>query len=300
MKKLAIISSYCDNQEKKETLINNVQTLKNNGLDVLVVSPLPIQVDCDFLFITKENPILGPGEKACSYWWILEYENHQIRLNQHYNDYGWASLYQIKKGLQIANTFNYDIFYLLIYDLIINDDIINEINLNKTNIVFPRRDHNNNFISPSTFNFSIFEKNMLTQIIEKINYDEYISVYGFAEDFIDKWSDELNLERSKLIVEDSIDNHLDFVRFNYSRTEQYKLFIGNDDNRKIAVFIYDLNTSIILNINDKEYFLDKNQNLISTDLPEKEIFNITITHKKELLDYSDIFNKIVWNEIQRL
>ena len=59
MKKVALISTYCDTQEKLDVLEKNINNVKTCGLDVIVISPifLPenIQKKCDYFFLMKDN-----------------------------------------------------------------------------------------------------------------------------------------------------------------------------------------------------------------------------------------------------
>lgn len=300
MKKLAVISSYCNTQEKKEVLIKNIKTLKENNLDILVISPTQIDVDCDFLFITKENPILGPDKKAWSYWRICDYKDGQIKLNQHMYDYGWASLYQIKKACQIATTFEYQIFYLLIYDLIITQEIIDEINTEKCNITYPRKNHNGHEIFPATFHFSIFNKELLKKITEKIKFEDYCYNNGFAEDFIEKWCEELEIEKSKLIVQDSINNNSNLTLYNYSTENSYKFFIGENKKKEVLIYFYGVNESVELTLNNDTHVINQKEDLIITQLKMNEISKIEILCDNKKINYNYIKDKIIWNEIEIL
>ena len=62
IKKVALISTYCDTQEKIDVLIKNIDKVKAYGLDVIVISPifLPqyVQTKCDYFLLTKDNPVL--------------------------------------------------------------------------------------------------------------------------------------------------------------------------------------------------------------------------------------------------
>jgi SAM-dependent methyltransferase len=82
IKKVGLISSFCDNQEKIDVLEKNIDIIKSHGLDVIVISPfnLPenITSKCDYFFITKDNPILDwPIRSMYSWrvwppWWWAE------------------------------------------------------------------------------------------------------------------------------------------------------------------------------------------------------------------------------------
>ena len=62
MKKIALISTYCDTPEKIHVLIENAKTLKFLGVDVMVNSSIPFEPivtnHFDFYFQTKENILL--------------------------------------------------------------------------------------------------------------------------------------------------------------------------------------------------------------------------------------------------
>jgi hypothetical protein len=98
MKKIALISSFCDNTEKLDLLKKNIQKIKSLGVDVMVISPLKLDDEmieiCDFLIYTKENPLLYKSEfaKLSGY----KYEDFSNMLKKFINDrtsnkkYHWA------------------------------------------------------------------------------------------------------------------------------------------------------------------------------------------------------------------
>ena len=64
MKKIVLVSTFCDNEEKQNVLKETIVKVKEIGMDVMVISPNFIQIRqdiidlCDFFFYTKENPLL--------------------------------------------------------------------------------------------------------------------------------------------------------------------------------------------------------------------------------------------------
>jgi 3-polyprenyl-4-hydroxybenzoate decarboxylase len=60
MKKIALISTFCDTEEKQNVLLENILKLKNLGLDIMVISPNFVIVKqdiidlCDFFFTLKK------------------------------------------------------------------------------------------------------------------------------------------------------------------------------------------------------------------------------------------------------
>ena len=119
IKKVALISTYCDTQEKIDVLIKNIDKVKAYGLDVIVISPifLPqyVQTKCDYFLLTKDNPVLDWPGKAMQAWKNILINSKSITVTRVYADYGWAGLFQVKKLSELALTLDYDYFYHMIY-----------------------------------------------------------------------------------------------------------------------------------------------------------------------------------------
>jgi hypothetical protein len=121
MKKIALISTFCDTEHKKNILHENVEKIKKLGIDVMLISPNFIEIPyktiaiSDFCFYTKENPLLNWPVRSFTHWYEMPIDDDRsTTLHRNFSDYGWAALYQSKKLSQIALTFDYDIFYHLI------------------------------------------------------------------------------------------------------------------------------------------------------------------------------------------
>ena len=73
MKKIALISTFCNTPEKVHILVENVKILKSLGVDVMVNSFISLEPEIinyfDFYFQTKENPLLRWPERANTFWW---------------------------------------------------------------------------------------------------------------------------------------------------------------------------------------------------------------------------------------
>ncbi len=119
MKKIVLISTYCDTTEKVQILKNNITKIKSFGLDVLVISPLTLP--SEIIFFTKENPLLVWPVRSFTFWKSVNTKEGWVKMHHNLADYGWAGLYQVKKLSQIALSYDYDIFYHMIYDLVIDD-----------------------------------------------------------------------------------------------------------------------------------------------------------------------------------
>ena len=59
MKKIALISTFCNTEEKQNLLKENIIKIKNLGIDVIAISPIQIPQDivslCDYFLYTKEK-----------------------------------------------------------------------------------------------------------------------------------------------------------------------------------------------------------------------------------------------------
>lgn len=291
MKKIALISSYCDTVEKLEVLKENLNILKLNNVDTFVISNLKIDIDCDYFFLTKENPILSWPERSITSWRILEHEKYKVQIESSLDDYGWASLYQIKKIMEIALTYDYDIFYVMLYDLEIDQIIIDYLKSDEINVIFPRKDFNTDKIYPSSLHFSIFNKEKLHTMSKLIDKNTYLQINdGFAEDFVHQSVISLGLNHSSHVVTDSIQAVNFDSTFNHSTNENYKIFFSkNDENFKFL--IYDFDEQLNVSINDKNFIINPKFELVETDIPCGDIYKISITSKNTHINYIDLYNK---------
>lgn len=298
MKKLALISSYCDTDEKLDILRKNCLLFKSLGVDTFVSSPIKIEVDCDFLFITKENPIISWPDKAISIFRVLPYQNKNLKLQPLISDSGWASLYQFKKMMEFAATFDYDMFYLTIYDLLIDNKIIEDIHGNIINTTYPRQDFNDKErIFPSSFHLTVLDKKYLKLMSGLILFEVYKQQDGFAEDFIEKWVNVLGLKKSKHVVSDLINIAPKNV-FNLSSKPEYKFFINKDDNRKVCVFVWGFEKNLTIKLNESIFEVDENPKLVETDLKCNDIYYFSIIQGDTETDYSENYKKISRNILE--
>ena len=85
MRKIALIGSYCDTEEKIQILKENIKKLKDLGLDILVISPLTLPSEIiessDFVFFTKENPLLTWPVRAVTFWKTIYTPDGVVRIH---------------------------------------------------------------------------------------------------------------------------------------------------------------------------------------------------------------------------
>jgi hypothetical protein len=305
MKKIALISTYCDTPEKIHILIENAKTLKSLGVDVMVNSPLLLDSSVtnhfDFYFQTKENPLLKWPERANTLWWkqINQY-NREVILHKDVDDYGWAVLYQVKKLSEIALTYDYDIFYHVTYDIIVSNELTQDILNNKVNTTYHAINSNNPLDQWNVSSLFIsFDKENLIKFLNKINKDEYLRINGFAEDFIETILDDIPMVKSEFPIKDliTIYNGCDSNLFNYSQSKNYKIFFSHWLN-KFSFILYNIkegNLKILLN--DQEVFNIEDLVPQRFDSDGLDINSFKVIFNNEIIEYSNIINNIHRNVI---
>ena len=303
MKKIALISTFCNTPEKVHILVENVKILKSLGVDVMVNSFISLEPEIinyfDFYFQTKENPLLRWPERANTFWWKqVNLYNKEIMLHRDVDDYGWAAIYQIKKLSEIALTFNYDIFYHITYDIIISNELTQDILNNKTNTTYHTINPNDPLdqwnVSPL---FISFDKENLIKFLSKIDKDLYIQRYGFAEDFIELLLEDIPMIKSEFPVEDSITyiNGCNNDLFNYSQSENYKIFFSNNWTNRFSFVVYDIKEGDLkVVLNDKEIY--NIENLVPQGF-ETDVNSFKVIFNNEIIEYNDIINDIPRNVI---
>jgi hypothetical protein len=314
MKKIALISTFCNTEEKQNLLKENIDILKNQGLDVMCLSPNFIQLPhdiiqkSDFVFYTKENPLLSWPEKSWTFWKTINTDKGWMKITTFKSDYGWADLYQRKKLTEIALTFDYDIFYHLIYDSEINEDVIEEIRNNKINKINPCvKGNNSDFEWDTSLQFMVFDRVLMEKILKELTLEEYLSSNGAAEGEVLKWKEKFNIPTEGAKVKDRIFNYKDTDLYNYSQDDNYKFFVNKNEKYgiyepELQVIIYDikLDGNLILEINNVEYNYNLNvgkNKLIKLDIHCNDIEKFIITFNGDNHNFTETYLNVIRNYI---
>lgn len=317
MKKIALISSFCDTEEKIRVLSENLTILKSLGLDTFVISPLNLPKEIieksDFVFFTKENPVLVWPDRAFTFWKTSHTKDCWIMMHHNVADYGWAGLYQIKKMTQFALSYDYDIFYHMIYDLDIDETVLEEIKTNVVNRIHPRVNPNKpDDIWEATLHFMIFDREKMIEVEKRINYHDYLIKDGVAEGEALKWAKELPLEISKIPVRDKIYFWGERDFFNYNKEEGFKYFISKNEpttvlerpendnliTTNLKIFFYDFTSEkeIKVLINGKEFLLKLNENfLFDSGFPYADVVQFQLNYDGKMIDMMETYKKISRN-----
>jgi SAM-dependent methyltransferase len=299
-KKVALISSFCDNQEKIDVLEKNIKIIKSHNLDVIVISPfnLPEHItnQCDYFLITKDNPILDWPKRAMYAWRGLNFNGTKYNLAKTYPDYGFAGLTQIKQLSQIALGLDYNQFYHMIYDIKINENVIEGFYSDRDNSVYPSKRKDD--VWPVGLHYLIFNKENLINFISHINLETYLGVKnGDAFAVLHSLQAKLNYVIEKTPVEDEIYYYENTDFFNFSPIEDLKFFIENNDQNPatIKILFYDIvgEKEIKLKIGETETIHTvRSLYLIDLGFDKFNIQPVTIESDNVIYDITEIIKNI--------
>lgn len=307
-KKVALISSFCDNQEKLDVLEKNIKIVKSHGIDVIVISPFHLEkniVDlCDYFFVTKDNPVFQWPEKAMYAWKILESSEHRYKITTTYGDYGFAGLYQVKQLSEIAMNLEYTQFFHMIYDLKIDNNVIEGFHSGKINSIYSSKREQT--IWEVGLHYMIFDKKNLQKFVSKITKESYLSLKG-ADAFV--WlhthKEILNYNIESTPVEDEIYYYQTHDFFNNSKIPNLNFFIEKNDETlsSVKILFYNLNEKVSLDITiDGETQTHEIDNLKIIDLGFNKTNkkNVLIHFENETYDISNTIDKIRHNTLDSI
>ena len=303
MKKLFLISSFCDNEEKMEVLHKNILKLKELGHDTLLISPieLPLHIidKSDFYFRTKENPVSTIEEKTYIHWTQI---TDEYRLERFFPEYGWAALYQNKKLSQIGLTFDYDIYYHVIYDTNFNEGLLEQINKNVVNQYYSNKSTNGD-INELALHFIPLTRETMISFEKFLNKDNYVTSHDLTHKYILKWAKNHNIVKNDYIVEEHINFYTDIDFFSIYNGEEVNIFFEKYelDQQTNKIFCYDIKVSNIkVIVNDDVIFNGFEEKIpVETNLLTSEINKIVVSVNGVEYDCTEHYNKIGRTKINK-
>ena len=305
MKKVALISTFCDTPEKLEVLERNIDNVRICGLDVIVISPffLPenVQKKCDYFFLMKDNPVLDWPAKAMFAWRELSLNDKLIKITRTYADYGWAGLFQVKKLSEIALSLDYDYFYHMIYDLKFDETVVEGLLSEKECDVYSSK--RGNIIWEVGLHFMIFNRENLEKFIPHITLQNYLaSKGGDAFVWLHRLMDVFPYNIVKKPVEDEIYYYEGKDFFDSSPNNQIKFFIEKNDqaDENVKLLFYDIlepkEIKITITENKYEYVVNSNS-LIDLGFKKNNIQKVLFEYLNIEYDITDIIKKIKHNTL---
>jgi hypothetical protein len=303
MKKIALISTFCDTEEKQNLLKENIIKIKNLKIDVIIISPLQIPQDiinlCDYFLYTKENPVFNWPLKSYYYWWKGTIKGSNIKMTTCQPDYGFAGLLHIKRMADLVLSMDYDMFFPMIYDLNITDYVKSILLDNKKNSFFPSKRGDHSFW-PVGLNLISLDKEHLTRFKNLITKESYLTESkGDAFSWTQRAIDFIPGIIEKEPVEDLIYYYSisGFYAFsNYSIIEGVKLFIHKIKDQDIKLIFYDFNEIKNFTIKTEDFIQEFNVNEFEEiELSYKEYNSFIVVYEGKEYDFTDIISKITFN-----
>jgi hypothetical protein len=300
MKKIALITSFCNTKEKLKVLYDNIKTIKDLGLDVMVFShfylPENINNVIDYTIISKENPLITWPEKGIIQWQSIPYNNSLIHMSIANSDYGYAVLNQIKRMASLALSMDYDSFFVVDYDLNITDYVKSVLLDNKKNSFFPSKNTRNETWDIGLRLISL-DKEHLTRFKNLITKESYLFDHtDHAESWLHKSINFIPGIIEGEPLEDLIYNyeHVDF--FDQSMIKGLKLFIHKIVNSELKLFFYDFKNIKNFTIKTEDFIQEFNVNEFEEiELSYKEYNSFIVVYEGKEYDFTDIISKITFN-----
>jgi hypothetical protein len=281
--------------------LNSLKKIKDNGFDVAVISPIVLSTEIislsDYVFFTKENPVLDWPVHAMYGWKEFVVGENIVRIWETYPDYGWAGLTHVKRLGEIFLNYPYETYAYIIYDSLLGDEHLNLIRDGHEGIVFPSK--RGGEIWKVGLHLMIFDKEMLKRILKRINIQDYLSyrdydAFAFLHNHI---VNPLQLEVSKTPIEDKIFYYENVDILNHSEFNGVKYFISSPDeyDEEIKIFFFDINETIEI-----EFFVNSDSNIynvshgdiISTGLFKDKIHFLGLKYLGKEIDLTKKFKEI--------
>jgi hypothetical protein len=301
-KRIVMISSYCDTEEKINVLRNNIETIKSHNLDVMLNSPISLPTEiinlCDFYIQTKENPLLTWPKKSVMSWAKYYGEDQEITVKRSVIDYGWAALYQTKKLSEYALSYDYDRYYHIVYDLVIDDTVVSTFSSDEKCDFFPFHEHK------VSLHLIVLDKENLLNFSQQITFESYLKFNCIVENWLYNTLINSNLDYkiNPKKVEDIILYHQGIDLFNYSDIEGLIFFISKDValNDDVCLYFYDneekINTLITIDGVEHNHLIS-NRDIINLGFKPDNIKTTSISYNGMVSDITKKIKNITHNVI---
>jgi hypothetical protein len=248
MKKLIVIGSYPNTPKKEEVLISEIQSLKEIGFDLMLVSHYPVSSEIQHMvdyYVYDKKQTLTPIEKTTYYWFktdifILRVNNSRHALPICQNMFNAFKLAEIK---------DYDFVFFSENDNIFsNDDAIKLSNLvdeaiseNKTGIFFKPHDYLDNHSKVyETQMFGIQPKRFNEIFKLPLTSDEFFHNQNYPVSLELGFYNSLNeFESEFLIINEHSYNYFTNSKINIFRMEHFivdLLYNSSNENEPILFF----------------------------------------------------------------
>lgn len=308
-KNIVLISTYCDTEQKLNVLEKNIKKIKALSLDVALISPIPLPSKIlelsDYVFFTKENPVLDWPIHAMYSWRDFFIGDERFRATNTYGDYGWAGLLHVKRLAEIFLNYDYDYYTFIIYDTILENKFLDIIKSGHNGIVFPSKRNNKTWAVG--LHLMIFNKKILNDVIKKINLKDYLlyrdfDAFEFLYNHIVK---PLNIKIADEAVEDEIYYYMGYDFLNMSDDENIKYIISSPDeyvdNLKILFYSIPENFNVKFIVNEIEIERTiNNLAIIDFGITKHQVQKVLMCYNNKILDITQKILSIKNSAIKKL
>lgn len=210
-KNLVIIFSHCDDDNKRKILDDNIQVIKDNGFDILLVSHIPIHhkvvQKVDYFVYDKSNPLLFWPERGMCHWKTVYLKEEAYRMDTIFPDTGWTVFNQMLISGNLGLSLDYSHYTFVNYDIRFTQSILDAMrdpeDCYASRVVVTNDWNGEGEETRKTFFpglvFNILSKDNLSKLIPLISKENYINGYGgddIAFDNVDDFSHS-EIKRSK-------------------------------------------------------------------------------------------------------
>ena len=268
MKRIVLISTFCNTEEKLKMLKSKLIELKSMGIDSMILTQfeLPFSVIelATYCFITRDNPIIKwPEFSRLARKQVFE-NGKAFLLVKGISDYGFAHASQYKTLSKIALSYDYEVFYFMNYDLLVDETVVKALSANDISCnLWPCQ--RGDFSARATLNFMAFNRENLIKLIESIRREQYVSnLLANPSDATEHWIDRLCTDTLAPVFEESpvtdlVCNYSGIDHHNYSKIESAKIFIQkcNLERFSVDLIVYEYagekTISVKTNLGEEEY-----------------------------------------------
>jgi hypothetical protein len=300
MKKIALITSFCNTEEKLKVLKNTLDTLKILEVDTILYTGLHLPDDVykksDYVIISKENPLFDWPTKAYVQWWNGRINENFITMATTMPDYGYAVLNQIKRMADLSLSMDYNQFFIIDYDLNITEYVKNILLENKPNSFFPSKRGDHSFW-PIGLHLISLDREHLTSFKNLITKESYLTdlngdAFSWTHSVLDFVPGVIETEYMTDLIyyfEDS-----DF--FDFSIIEEIKCFIHKVENQEIKFIFRGFNEIKTFIIKTEDFECEYNvKEWEEIEFPYKEYASFIVIYEEKEYDFTNIVNKIKHN-----
>jgi hypothetical protein len=298
MSSIVLISSYCDTDRKSQVLHDNLKIMKSEGLEIALITPLQISPAtaslCDYIFYTKENPVLKFPQKSMVYYQTFPDGDKIWCVQNALPDPGFASLNHIRRLGEIFSLHDYNQFHFVVYDILLDESTIQSLKTNGISMCYPHYRDGKIKYDLGAILISL-TRNHLAEVLPLLTIENYLAVANRSiETFLfDVLHQKMEIPISVLPVSDLIFTEPDNPT-NHSNIPSlfYSIILEYNSIENVRLFFHGRHQGEVrCEINGNTIFFFSNQpGVLDLGMAKSHINSAIIIYNEK---YYDITNDIV-------